>query len=82
MPIYPLDGGKIARELFLANTTDGVRKSLQLSIATGAVLAIVAVTQFESIYMGFMFGYLAYLNYQQMSGPYGGGYGGVGNRRW
>ena len=82
MPIYPLDGGKVSRELFLANTTDGVRKSLQLSIATGVVLAVVALTKFQSFYMALMFGYLAYLNYQQLNGPYGGGFGGFGNRRW
>jgi len=82
MPIYPLDGGKVARELFLVNTTDGVRMSLQLSIATGVVLAVVAVTKFGSMYMALMFGYMAYLNYQQLNGPYGGGFGGFGNRRW
>lgn len=75
MPIYPLDGGQVARELFLRNTNNGLAMSLQLSIATAVVLVLVAVVRFESFYMAFMFGYLGYLNYQQLSGPYGG-------RRW
>ena len=72
MPIYPLDGGQVARELFISNTNDGLRMSLQLSIVTAIVLAVLAFTRYESPFMAFMFGYLAYLNYQQLSGPVGG----------
>lgn len=75
MPIYPLDGGQVARELFLSKSNDGLRMSLQLSVAMAVVLALVALVQFKSQYMAFMFGYLGYLSYQQLAGPYGG-------RRW
>ena len=83
MPIYPLDGGQVARELFLANSRDGVRQSLTLSFVTAAGLAIFALLQLHATYMAFMFGYMAYVNYTQLSGPYGGGFGGFGgNRPW
>ena len=72
MPVYPLDGGQVARELFIANTNDGLRMSLQLSIATAILLAVVAFVRFDSMYMAIMFGYLGYLNYQQLNGPFGG----------
>ncbi len=38
LPIYPLDGGQVSRELFLANSNDGVRRSLVLSFITAAML--------------------------------------------
>ena len=45
MPIYPLDGGQVARELFIANDHDGARKALQLSLATAVVLAVLCFVQ-------------------------------------
>lgn len=80
LPIYPLDGGQVARELFIANSRDGVRQSLQLSLAAAAVLAFLALFKFQQPYMGLMFGYMAYMNYQQLNGPFGGGFG--GGRPW
>lgn len=72
MPIYPLDGGQVARQLFLVNAEDGLSMSLQLSLVTAGVLALVALINGET-YMALMFGYMAYSNYQQL---YGGGFGG------
>jgi Zn-dependent protease len=80
MPIYPLDGGQVARELFISNSRDGVRKSLQLSLAAAAVLAVLSFIRFGQPYMALMFGYMAYMNYQQVKGPFGSGFG--GNRPW
>lgn len=83
MPIYPLDGGQVARELFIANSRDGIRQSLTLSFVTAIVLAIFALLQLRATYMAFMFGYMAYVNYTQLNGPFGGGFGGFGqNRPW
>lgn len=68
-PIYPLDGGQVARELFnKADPWDGVRKSLWLSIGTGVVLAIAGVVFLGSLYMAFLFGILAFQNYQMLQG--------------
>lgn len=80
MPIYPLDGGQVARELFIANSRDGVRQSLQLSFATACIIAVLSIVRFHSPYMALMFGYMAYTNYQQLNGPFGGGFGGA--RPW
>ena len=78
MPIYPLDGGQVARELLIAKSHDGVRQSLQLSLATAAVLAALAIFRFDQPYLGLMFGYMAFMNYRQLNGPYRG----FGNRPW
>ena len=41
MPIYPLDGGQIARELLLAaRGRQGMRQSLLLSLWTAGALAV------------------------------------------
>jgi Zn-dependent protease len=81
LPIYPLDGGQIMRELcLLANRAQGIAQSLWISIAMAGGVAVFSAFQGE-IYLAFMFGYLAYTNYtllQHFSG--GGGYG--GGRSW
>ncbi len=67
LPVYPLDGGQIAREVLLAaNIREGVRQSLILSIVTGVVVAVYALAQLESWFMAFMFGYLAFASYQTL----------------
>lgn len=71
-PIYPLDGGQVARELLIRQTRDGLRLSLQLSAAVGFLIAFIAIFHYERLYIGVLFGYLAYNSYQQLSGPYGG----------
>ena len=65
-PIYPLDGGRIARELFsLGNPRQGIIQSLQLSIGAAALLAIWGLTR-QSFYTALLFGYLAYNSYQTL----------------
>jgi Zn-dependent protease len=76
LPIYPLDGGQISRELFvLSNTRDALRNSLILSIAAAGMMAIYGFSQ-EDYYLAILFGLLAYDSFtalQQHSGY--GGYG-------
>ena len=44
LPVYPLDGGNISRELFLRfNTHEGIRRSLTLSFVTAAGLAVLVL---------------------------------------
>lgn len=44
LPIYPLDGGNISRELFLRfNTRAGIRRSLTLSFVTAAAAAVLVL---------------------------------------
>jgi stage IV sporulation protein FB len=65
-PIYPLDGGRVARELFtLGNPRRGIIQSLWLSVGAAAFLAAWGLSR-DSIYTAIMFGYLAYGSYQTL----------------
>jgi len=78
MPVYPLDGGQIARELFLVSgVRSPVEKSLMLSVATGVLIGIWALSTRQSM-AGLMFLMLAWSSYQlldQFRRMGGGGYG-------
>jgi hypothetical protein len=66
LPVYPLDGGRIARELLtLNNSRNGTTQSLQLSIGTAALVAVYALVQ-RDVFMCVMFGLLAYGNFQTL----------------
>ena len=72
VPVYPLDGGNVARyALMQYDPYDGVRKSLQLSVIAGGVVALVALLFLRSIYMAFLFGFLAFQSYQSLQSRYG-----------
>lgn len=65
-PIYPLDGGQVARELFsLGSPRNGIVRSLQLSAGAAVLVAAYALLKGE-FYMGVMFGFLAYGNFQAL----------------
>jgi stage IV sporulation protein FB len=67
LPIYPLDGGQIARELFtLSNPRQGIVQSLQLSIGAAVLMVIYGVVVSRSLFLGLMFGMLAYGSYQAL----------------
>lgn len=82
LPVYPLDGGQISREIFMrTNPREGVRQSLILSIFAGAGVAAYGLLVLRRPFMALLFGYLAFSSYQvlqQMSGR--GGFG--GQDRW
>jgi len=66
LPIYPLDGGRISRELFtLNNPRLGIAQSLLLSVVVAAGLAGYLALQ-QSYYTCLMFGYFAYANFQTL----------------
>jgi Zn-dependent protease len=66
LPIYPLDGGQIARELFtLGNPRSGVVQSLQLSAGAAVLVAAYALLNGD-FYLCIMFGLLAYGNFQAL----------------
>lgn len=79
LPVFPLDGGQISRELFsMSNRSEGVQKSLMLSAITGAVVAVLALTQLgfrDGLFVTVMFGYLAYVSYSTLQAYRGGGHG-------
>ena len=63
VPVYPLDGGQIARHLFvLFGGGNAIAQSLMLSIFTGGAIAFYALTR-NHMYLGVMFGMLAYSSY-------------------
>jgi stage IV sporulation protein FB len=85
LPVYPLDGGQVSRELFLsANSQRGIAWSLQLSMAAAIGFAIYALFRFDRpFFVVLLFGFLAFGSYQALAayrgfggrwGGYGGGY--------
>jgi stage IV sporulation protein FB len=79
LPIYPLDGGQIAREVFLLfDRHDALRHSLILSFAAAALATIWGFSTGNQ-YLGILFGMLAYGSYTALQAYLGqGGFG----RRW
>jgi stage IV sporulation protein FB len=66
LPVYPLDGGQLSRELFtLGNPRAGVIQSLQLSVGVAVLIAVYSLSK-SSIYTCAMFGILAYNNFQTL----------------
>jgi Zn-dependent protease len=66
LPIYPLDGGRIARELFtLRDARSGIVQSLQLSAGAAALVAAYALLN-QKVFLMLMFGFLAYGSFQMM----------------
>jgi stage IV sporulation protein FB len=67
LPIYPLDGGRIARELFtLNNARSGIIQSLQVSIGVAVLVAVYALAANRDVYLCILFGLLAYGNFQTL----------------
>lgn len=77
LPVFPLDGGQIARELLMKfNPREGLRQSVLLSIFAAGGVAAWALLRVDDKFLAFFFAYLAYISYQmlqQLSGGYGGG---------
>ena len=66
LPVYPLDGGQVAREaLTLVDATTGIVRSLKLSLAAAALVALLAILG-NRLFLAIMFGYLAYSSYKTL----------------
>ncbi len=75
LPVIPLDGGQISRELFVAGCRypqTGVIRALQLSLLTGGLIAIFAFVELHSFYIGLLFGFFAYQSFSALQ-TYSGG---------
>ncbi|MFN3151062.1 site-2 protease family protein [Bremerella sp.] len=69
LPIWPLDGGKISRELFqMADRGMAIRNSLILSIVCAVGVAILGF-QNDQRFIAIFFAFMAIQNYQDISGP-------------
>jgi stage IV sporulation protein FB len=74
LPIYPLDGGQIAREALLKiNPRDGFRQSLWLSVFAATAMAAYGIFQWGSVWVAVLFGYLAFANYAALQSFQGRG---------
>jgi len=81
LPVYPLDGGQISREVFTLTTPrEGIRYSLILSMVAAGAVAVWAVSR-QDTYLAIMFGMLAFSSYQTMQAYFGRG-GGFGGGQW
>lgn len=78
LPVAPLDGSQVARELLDQQFPgDGLRRSLLLSIWVAAATAIYALVRMQEPYIAMMFGYLAYNSYAALQAwSHRGGFGG------
>jgi stage IV sporulation protein FB len=64
LPVYPLDGGQIAREILtMVLGPDGVRVSLILSMTVAACLAVYGGVKLRDPLIGLFFGFHAYSSF-------------------
>jgi len=71
LPVFPLDGGQVARNVLIqSDPLNGNRKSLWVSVITGAVVAFAGFFLLRSIYMAVLFGLLAFQSYQALGARY------------
>jgi stage IV sporulation protein FB len=67
LPVYPLDGGRVSREVCqIGNPRGGIILSLQISIAVAIGMAIFGFVVWGSLYTALMFGFLAYSSFQTL----------------
>ncbi len=78
LPIFPLDGGRIAQEVLVRfNPANGMKQSFMISIFAAAGLAIVLGLRLNDLFATVFFGYFAIINYQMLQ-QYNDNYGGRG----
>ncbi len=67
LPVYPLDGGHVSRELCaLGDPRRGIVLSLQISMVAAAAMVAFAIISWNSLYTAVMFGYMAFANLQTL----------------
>lgn len=76
LPVYPLDGGQIARQLFiLRNPWEGLTRSLWLSLIVAGAMAVFGLTR-SDFWMAALFGSMAFGSWQMLQDA------GQGGRPW
>lgn len=61
LPVHPLDGGQAIEQLMRSR-----KKVYQIGMITGIIVAVVGLAVLDRIFLGVMFGFLAYRNFQAM----------------
>lgn len=63
LPVYPLDGGQIVREILLwLNPHQGMLQTMVLSVVVAGGFCLAAVLVWRSLFLAILFGYLAFAN--------------------
>jgi Zn-dependent protease len=69
LPIYPLDGGHVARNLLsLVNPREGARWSLMISIVVAGAMCVMAFVSWHSLFSAAFFAYLAFISFSALHG--------------
>ena len=64
LPIYPLDGGQVAREILQKfNGSAGIRQSLMLSMLAAGMMAAYGLIRWQDWFIALFFGYMTYSSY-------------------
>ncbi|HYO24868.1 MAG TPA: site-2 protease family protein [Lacipirellulaceae bacterium] len=67
LPVYPLDGGRVSRELCtLWRPRQGIILSLRISMVVAMAMSAFAFLAWRSFYTALLFGYLAYSSYNAL----------------
>jgi membrane-associated protease RseP (regulator of RpoE activity) len=67
LPIHPLDGGQIAREIIMRlNPREGVQLSLVISLLAAGTMVLVSFLKFQDWFMAIFFLYLAFVSYTSL----------------
>jgi stage IV sporulation protein FB len=78
LPVYPLDGGRVSREICtVRDPRGGIVLSLWISLIVAGGMAVLSLLVWQSLFTGALFGYMAYSNYQTLQS-----YQGSGGRGW
>jgi stage IV sporulation protein FB len=65
LPVYPLDGGQVSREVCqIGNPRGGIILSLQISVGAAVAMAVFGLLFWNSWPTMLLFGYLAYMSFQ------------------
>ena len=66
VPIYPLDGGQIARQFMVKmDEYNGVKNSIYLSLGSAVLIAVFSLMMGDR-FLAFFFGFMAWTNYQML----------------
>lgn len=66
LPVYPLDGGQVTRNVLIQyDPWGGARKSLWISVIAGGIIALIGLLRLE-LYIAILFGLLAFQSYQSL----------------
>jgi Zn-dependent protease len=77
IPVFPLDGGQVARQIFLiADPWGGLRNSIILSTIAAGAVAFWGISS-GNMFMGIFFGFMAFESFQSLNSP-----GGRGGNPW